>query len=152
MPWRATKFERALNFNGRLKGLFLHAEMIQPRRREWGEWRLVRFRRHGHHRTRRSRRSLIVAPLPGFTQAQYDRLALVYTIASVRAGAWLIPAFHAVIDNALPNGHDDPQNFDLAAFAGSLERLLDDLHGRGQPRAALETKGAAVASDLNFVH
>lgn len=137
VPWRATKFERALNFNGRLKGLFLHVEMIQPRRREWGAWRTVRYVRHGRHRIRRSRRATIVAPVPGFTSAQYDRLALVYTIAGVRAGRWLIPAFHAVIDGEIPGGHDDPQNFALASFTDSLERLLDELHGRGQARAAL---------------
>src|SRR5579862_6736761 len=31
-PWRETKFERAVDFVGTLKGLFLHVEMIQPRR------------------------------------------------------------------------------------------------------------------------
>src|SRR5579872_5236208 len=36
MPWRATKFERAREFNGALKGLFVHVELIQPRRRERG--------------------------------------------------------------------------------------------------------------------
>ena len=37
-----------------------------------------------------------------FTAAQYDRIALLYTIASVRAGQWLIPAFHAAIDAEFP--------------------------------------------------
>jgi hypothetical protein len=32
VPWRATKFERATAFGTALKGLFLHVEMIQPRR------------------------------------------------------------------------------------------------------------------------
>jgi hypothetical protein len=31
-PWRAMKFERAKNFGTGLKGLFLHVELIQPRR------------------------------------------------------------------------------------------------------------------------
>jgi hypothetical protein len=103
VPWRSTKFERALNFGGELKGLFLHAEFIQPRR-------------GGRHD--------ITAPNPGFTAIQYDRLALIYTLASVRAGQWLIPAFHAVIDNDIRGGHDDPQNFDVESFARSLEALL----------------------------
>ena len=32
IPWRETKFEQAANFDGALKGLFLHIELIQPRR------------------------------------------------------------------------------------------------------------------------
>ena len=51
VPWRATKFERAVNFGGALKGLFLHVEMIQPRRR------------------------VHQAPVPGFTAAQYEARA-----------------------------------------------------------------------------
>ena len=31
-PWRETKFELAANFSGALKGLFLHTELVQPRR------------------------------------------------------------------------------------------------------------------------
>jgi hypothetical protein len=110
VPWRSTKFERALNFGASLKGLFLHVEFIQPRRGAPGH-----------------RRNDIAAPTPGFTEVQYDRLALVYALASVRAGQWLIPAFHAVIDADIRGGHDDPQNFDLDAFAHSLEMLLDRL-------------------------
>lgn len=125
VAWRATKFERAVDFGGRLKGLFLHVEMIQPRRRE-AHVRAVGHR--GRHSRRPSYRHVTVAPIPGFTEAQYERLALIYIIASVRRGSWLIPAFHAVIDNDIRNGHDDPQNFELADFAASLERLLDRLH------------------------
>jgi hypothetical protein len=114
VPWRATKFESAVDFRVALKGLFLHTEMIQPRRREPGFGWLNDFQ----------------APTPGFSQAQYDGLALVYVVASVRAGFWLIPAFHAVIDEGIYDKHDDPQNFDLAAFAQSLEHLLAQLHDR----------------------
>lgn len=114
VPWRAMKFERATRFGTDLKGLFLHVELIQPRRRAPGF----------------GRRNDSAAPDPGFTPAQYDRLALVYAVASVRAGSWLIPAFHAVIDAEMRGGHDDPQNFDLDAFAQALSRLLDRLHGR----------------------
>jgi hypothetical protein len=64
-----------------------------------------------------------LAPDPGFTPAQYDRLALLYIAASVRKGTWLIPAFHAVLDTGFANGHDDPQNFSLADWSASLSRL-----------------------------
>jgi hypothetical protein len=111
VPWRATKFEMAVQFGTALKGLFLHVELIQPRR----------------HELHRGRNNDFQAPQPGFTPAQYDRLALVYVIASVRAGAWLIPAFHAVIDEGIRDKHDDPQNFELETFAGSLERLIQHL-------------------------
>jgi len=115
VPWRSTKFERALSFGTALKGLFLHVEMIQPRRRG-----------PGHHAND------IAAPNPGFTGAQYEQLALLYTIASVRAGEWLIPAFHAVIDGDVRGGHDDPQNFELPAFAQALEGIVERLAGRDE--------------------
>jgi hypothetical protein len=111
VPWRATKFEMATNFDGALKGLFLHVELVQPRRRD------PKFGRGND----------FLAPDPGFSAAQYDALAVAYVAASVRAGAWLIPAFHSVIDEGIRNKHDDPQNFDLGAFAGSLRRLLGEL-------------------------
>jgi hypothetical protein len=117
VPWRSTKFERALFFGTALKGLFLHVEMIQPRRGG-----------PGHHAND------IAAPNPGFTEAQYERLALLYVVASVRAGEWLIPAFHAVLDGDLRGGHDDPQNFDLAAFAHALEGILERLTGQAEHR------------------
>jgi hypothetical protein len=113
MSWRATKFEMATNFGSALKGLFLHIELIQPRRRD------PKF----------GRRNDYVAPQPGFTPAQYDALAVVYAVASVRAGFWMIPAFHAVLDEGIRNKHDDPQNFELDAFAGSFERLINELKG-----------------------
>jgi hypothetical protein len=93
-------------------------EMIQPRRGGPGH-----------------RRNDITAPHPGFTMQQYDRLALLYTIASVRAGEWLIPAFHAVLDGDVRGGHDDPQNFDLESFARALETNLDRLSDHDVPQA-----------------
>jgi hypothetical protein len=108
VPWRATKFERAVAFGTDLKGLFLHVELIQPRRRG-------------------RRRNDIAAPTPGFTAAQYQRLALLYTIASVRAGRWLVPAFHAVIDSDIRGGHDDPQHFEVEAFARALDGVKEQL-------------------------
>src|SRR5262249_20412254 len=82
IPWRETKFERASVFSGALKGLFLHVELIQPRRHAPGS----------------GRRNDAQAPTPGFTAAQYERLALLYVIASVRAGSWMIPRLPAAID------------------------------------------------------
>jgi hypothetical protein len=120
IPWRETKFEQAANFSGALKGLFLHVELIQPRRAAAG----------------RGRRNDAQSPDPAFTAAQYDRLALVYTVASVRAGQWLIPAFHAALDADIPNGHDDPLNFDHGSFANSLEAIVKKLHGADEMQAA----------------
>jgi TonB family protein len=91
-----------------------------------------------HSATReRTRTSQRRANDPAFTPAQYDRLALVYVIASVRAERWLVPAFHAAIDAQIPNGHDDPLNFDIDSFARSLDSLMVTL---GSP-AALITSG-----------
>jgi hypothetical protein len=104
IPWRATKFESAVTFGLALKGRFLHVELIQPRRREPGYGSDNDFQ----------------APTPGFTQAQYDTLALVYMVASVRAGRWLIPAYHAVIDDGIYDKHDDPQNFELEKFTQTI--------------------------------
>jgi hypothetical protein len=120
VPWRATKFEMATNFSGRLKGLFLHIELVQPRRRH----------------PKYGRGNDYLAPEPGFTPAQYDALAASYAVASMRARMWLIPAFHAVLDEGIRNKHDDPQNFDLAAFAASLDRLF-----AAQPAAEAKKSG-----------
>jgi hypothetical protein len=98
-----------------VRGLFLHSELVQPRRSAPG---------HGW-------RNDVRTPDPAFTAAQYDRLALLYTIASVRRGEWLIPAFHAAIDAEIPNGHDDPLNFDIGSFADSLDRLVAKLDQAG---------------------
>jgi len=120
IPWRETKFEQAAEFGGALKGLFLHNEMIQPRRSAPG----------------RGRRNDARSPDPPFTAAQYDRLALLYVIASVRAERWLIPAFHAAIDAQIANGHDDPLNFNIDSFANSLDSLIEKLGTPDQVQAA----------------
>ncbi len=120
VPWRETKFEQAANFAGALKGLFLHVELIQPRRAAAGH----------------SRRNDAQSPSPAFTSAQYDRLALVYVIGSVRAGHWLIPAFHAALDADIRNGHDDPLNFNADSLANSLEGVVKKLEGPEEMQAA----------------
>ena len=127
VPWRETKFERAVNFAGALKGLFIHVEMIQPRRSAG--------RRGNDAQT----------PDPSFTTAQYDRLALIYTIASVRAGRWLVPAFHAAIDAHIRNGHDDPLNFNVQSFANSLDGLMQQLQGPKSQRNAPRLSCRATA-------
>ena len=122
VPWRETKFERAVNFAGALKGLFIHIEMIQPRRSAG-----------------RSRHNDAQTPNPSFTSAQYDRLALIYIAASVRAGHWLVPAFHAALDANIRDGHDDPLNFNVESFAGSIDRMMV---------AMTRTRRAAPRSDV----
>lgn len=106
-PYRATKLETQAA-GPASRGLFLHIESVQPRRRDPAG----------------GARNDAIAPEPGFSAKQYERLALLYVAASVRAGEWLIPGFHAAIDEGLPDGHDDPQNFDLQAFDMALADLL----------------------------
>lgn len=105
-PWRATKLETQV-IGIPAKGLFLHVELVQPRRRDPAG----------------ALKNDAVAPQPGFTSVQYEKLALLYAAASVRRGEWLIPAFHAAIDDGLSDAHDDPQNFDIEQFASALGAL-----------------------------
>jgi hypothetical protein len=103
-----TKFARDV-LKADAKGLEIHIELIQPRRRDPSD------PNPGNDR---------FAPDPGFTDAQYDRLALLYLCASVRRGTWLIPAYHSAVDAGIKDAHDDPQNFELKKFAKSLRKLL----------------------------
>jgi hypothetical protein len=106
-----TKFARDfLKADG--KGLQLHIELIQPRRRD---------------ASKPNPENDLFAPFPGFTDEQYERLALLYIAASVRRGSWLIPAYHSAIDAGIKDAHDDPQNFELPKFAGYLKRLQKKL-------------------------
>ncbi len=132
IPWRETKFEQAAEFGGALKGLFVHIEMIQPRRAGAGGG-------DGH------------SPDPAFTPAQYDRLALLYTIVSVRTGRWLVPAFHAALDADIRNGHDDPLNFKVDSFADSIDRLIEKLQGAGQFQASNATTATDAQPDIAVV-
>lgn len=118
--WRSTRYEQQTTLR---RGLFLGVESIQPRRRD-------------------ARGIDVEAPTPGFTDAQLDRLALVYAAASVRRGEWLTPAYHAVIDLGVGT-HDDPQNFDLDRWAARLGALLEAVgsgggSGGGGQAAAVE--------------
>lgn len=107
--WRATKLESKIG--EAVRGRFVHVENVQPRRRD----------PVGPPDNDR------IAPPEGLTRAQYRTLALLYVLASARAGSWLIPAFHANIDRGIPGAHDDPQNFDLASFDRELARWVRKL-------------------------
>jgi len=106
VPWRATQLE-VRRVGPRSRGLFLHVELAQPRRRDPAG----------------PPRNDAIAPTPGFTDAQYAQAALLYAAASARRGDWLIPAFHAALDEGIAGAHDDPQHFDLARLARALDRL-----------------------------
>jgi len=106
VPWRATQLE-VRRVGPRARGLFLHVELAQPRRRDPAG----------------PPRNDALAPTPGFTDAQYAQAALLYAAASARRGDWLIPAFHATLDEGVAGAHDDPQHFDLERFARALDRL-----------------------------
>jgi hypothetical protein len=110
-PWRATKFETK-ELKEKSRGLFVHTELIQPR--------------HADPHGRPGNDG--IAPIPGFTEAQLDRLALLYVVASAEHGQWMVPAFHATLDAGIPDAHDDPQNFDLDLWAKRLGVLLNSLH------------------------
>ena len=106
-----TKFARDF-LKADAKGLQIHIELVQPRRRD--------PEARGAENDR-------IAPTPGFSDVQYDRLALLYITASARRGSWLIPAYHSAIDAGIPDAHDDPQNFDLDRFASVLDKMIKKL-------------------------
>jgi hypothetical protein len=101
-PSAATKIEVGRGASAR--PVFVHVENIQPRAKPAGSWAWI-------------------APQPGLTPAQEERLALAYVVASVRAGRWLMPAYHFNIDQGLPDGHDDPQNMELQSWTARVEAL-----------------------------
>lgn len=121
-PWTATRFERSVG-KDKVRGRFLHVENVQLRRPNVKEGTVL-FKLGTKDCVNDQ-----IAQDPGFTPQQYERLALVYIAASVRAGTWLIPAYHGVLDLGVGT-HDDPQNFDLAAWAEqicSLRGRMGDL-------------------------
>jgi len=121
-PWRAVRLESAIQ-DIPAKGLFLHIENVQPR---VGKPAIPEAG---------AKLNDLIAPVPGFTAAQYQRLALVYVAASMRRGEWLIPGFHAVIDKGVGT-HDDPQNFELEIWAASLRAVIADIEARKPPAIA----------------
>lgn len=105
--WRATKLESRV-IGPAARGRFVHVETVQPRRFLPGQ----------------TTRKGTYGPKPGFSKAQYRQLAALYVYVSARAGRWLVPGFHATVDAAIPDAHDDPQNFELKQFAKELEALV----------------------------
>jgi hypothetical protein len=113
---RGTKYESgkdianaALRLEARQKrgGLFVHIELIQPRRKS------------------NPHTFFDLGPTPGFSKKQLERLALLYVAASYRSKHWLLPAFHASVDATIADAHDDPQNFDNSAWLDSVATLID---------------------------
>lgn len=102
-----TKFAREI-LKEQSKGLQLHIELVQPRRSN----------------PKIASENDQFAPTPGFTDEQYRRLALLYICASVRAGRWMIPAYHSAVDAGIKGAHDDPQNFELSKFSDALNVLI----------------------------
>ena len=107
-PPSGTKFGLC---NPTQKSAFLHIENIQPRIRDSS----VRFDNDA------------IAPTPGFTDAQLERLALVYIVASARSGKWMIPSYHSPIDLGFRDRHDDPQNFELEKWTGRIAQLIQEI-------------------------
>ncbi|MGE8063747.1 hypothetical protein [Pseudomonas sp. NPDC089569] len=114
-PWAATKLEKV--DKSLTRGRFLHIENVQLRTVDVKEGQNPRFTEGKYKDDCINDR---IAEKPGFTQVQYERLALVYIAASHRAGQWLIPAYHLAVDDGLKGGHDDPQNFDLNVFGSKI--------------------------------
>ncbi len=106
-----TKFARDY-LKAEAKGLQIHIELVQPRRRDPDD---------------KNPKNDLIAPSPGFTDAQYARLALLYLAASGRRGTWMIPGYHSAFDAGIKDAHDDPQNFDLQKFADALAKILKDV-------------------------
>lgn len=113
-PKETTKFEKCHDRAAKT-GRFVGIENIQPR---VGDPRIPKEGVKAND---------FDAPIPGFTDKQYERLALIYVVASARRGQWLIPAFHAVLDQYYASGHDDPQHFDMAAFSAAVKKQVDSL-------------------------
>jgi hypothetical protein len=105
----STKLEtKSKGLGTKLVGRFIHNELVQPR--VLNKKGLDEF-----------------APDPGFSTPQLERLALLYVCASVRADQWLVPAYHCVLDEGIPDGHDDPQKFSLDDWSKAIGDLVGKL-------------------------
>jgi hypothetical protein len=120
-PWRSTAFEsNAVCGLNRCKGLFLAVELVQPRRCKGSDVACGRVPPVND----------AIAPEPGFSNSQLERLAVVYVAASLRRGKWLIPAFHVSLDQEVGD-HDDPQNFSLDNWARQLDAVITSVKAGG---------------------
>lgn len=129
-PASATKLEGYVA--PAVKPIFLHVENIQPR-----------FRSPG------SKKYAWIAPFPGLSSPQMDRLALIYVASSIRAGKWLIPAFHLNVDFQATSlsAHDDPQHFDLNAWGAAVASLVSTLSPTGSTNVVEQVPAAASTAD-----
>ncbi|MDR7342173.1 hypothetical protein J2X14_000561 [Pantoea alhagi] len=108
--YRTTKFE---NEKIGRRYVFISVELIQPRATLPTQSGIANDYR---------------SPVPGFTDAQLERLAIVYLAGSYRAGKYLLPAFHSVIDIPFKKGgHNDPLNFDLAKWSGLIDKVNNEI-------------------------
>jgi hypothetical protein len=113
-PVYATKFEKSIqnpDVGDTCVGNFIHVENIMPRRSS----------------RRRRPYNDVIAINPGLTDKQYERLALLYLAASARKEGWLIPSFHAVIDEGIKDAHNDPQNFELNKWVKAMQKLYHEM-------------------------
>lgn len=125
--WRATKLEKQ---SLALRGMFLHIENVQPRHCRADlidSGKCLTFYRNPQTGKIEQFCNDNIAPEIGFSDAQLERLALVYITASVRRGQWMIPAFHAAVDAGISGGHDDPQNFDLQKWSDKICSILKEM-------------------------
>jgi hypothetical protein len=109
-------------------GVFIHIENVQARRAKLapGQAAKVLDAHTGNLRCAND----FIAQSPGFTERQMELLALAYIAASIRGNRWMIPAYHVAVDDGISDAHDDPQNFDLAAWG---QMICNDLRSLGQP-------------------
>jgi hypothetical protein len=63
-------------------------------------------------------------------------------------GTFMIPAFHCVLDQGISDGHDDPQNFDLFQWAGSVEKIVADVRAPVSPAAPVTPFAVAPAPSM----
>lgn len=120
-PVYATKFEKSIQnpeVGDTCVGNFIHIENIMPRRSS---------RRHRPYNDD-------IAINPGLTNKQYERLSLLYLVASCRKEGWLIPSFHAVIDEGIKDAHNDPQNFELMKWVKAMQKLYHEIKTREEER------------------
>jgi hypothetical protein len=131
-PPNGTKFGRD---NPDKRGWFIHVENVQPRKCDLAGEACCKVDTVSGKQACNDAR----APEPGFTDGQYKRLAVLYVAASVRHGSWLIPAYHAAVDAGYRDAHDDPQNFDLAQWADSIQKLIREVE-QTKPVGSVRTK------------
>ncbi|HEX8459734.1 MAG TPA: 3D domain-containing protein [Pyrinomonadaceae bacterium] len=112
-------------------GQFIHIELVQPRRKS------------------NPRTFFDLGPTPGMTRPQLERLAVLYVAASVRAGRWLLPAFHLAVDSPLRDAHDDPQSFDLDVWLDSLRNVLTEIETQSARLGAGASHAGASHADTH---